>query len=295
VTVSITVSRAQARVMGATRKALAARSASPDWERVSPRVLRLSGSVRTFEQLCMAAALDAGPRAVVSHVSAARLWRLPGFIEDEVHVSRPRGGTRQPCQLGVAHEPRTLPPSHVTARDGVPLTTMARTLFDLAGSVHPARLERALDNALARRLTTATALRRATQDLAEHGRPGSTLMRTLLAERGTDYIAPESGLEARFLWLLRSNGLSEPDRQADVGGDRWVGRVDFAFPGRRLLVEIDSALHHGSKLDREADRRRDIDLAAAGYRVLRITDDQVWFRPQEAVAMVRNALITSAA
>ncbi len=274
---------------------MAKRCRSTDWEAVTPRVLRLVGSVATFEQRCMAATLDAGPRAAVSHHAAVRLWQLPGFVGDEIHTSRPRGGTRRPTDLSVLHEPRALPVSHLTARDAIPLTTAARTVFDLAGAVHPGRLERALDNALARRLTTIAALERITADLAKHGRPGSTLMRTLLAERGAGYVAPDSGLEGRFLWLLRSNGLPEPERQVDVGGDRWVGRVDFAYRDRRLLIEIDSDIHHTTKLDREADCRRDTELTAAGFRVVRITDGQVWFRPREAVGAVRRALAASAA
>ncbi len=289
------VSWRQARAMGAPRKALARRSISPDWEAVSPRVLRLRGSVRTFEQRCVAAALDAGTRAALSHKSAARLWRLPGFVDGEIHVSRPRGGTRQPTVLGALHEPRALPASHLTVRDAVAVTTVARTIFDLAGVVHPARLERALDNALGRRLTTPRALHEVTNDLAEHGRRGSTLMRTLLAERGAAYTAPESGLEARFLSLLRSSGLPEPSRQVDVGGAQWIGRVDFAYSDARILVEIDSAVHHSSKLDLEADNRRDAALIEAGFSVVRITDDQVWSRPREAVAAVRCALARAAA
>ncbi len=175
------------------------------------------------------------------------------------------------------------------------MTTVARTVFDLAGMVHPARLERALDNALGRRLTSPVALREVTNDLAEHGRRGSTLMRTLLAERGATYIAPESGLEARFLSLLRSSGLPEPSRQLDVGGARWIGRVDFAYSDARILIEIDSAVHHSSKLDLDADRRRDAALAEADFRVVRVTEDQVWFRPREAVAVVRRALASAAA
>lgn len=289
------VSWRQARSTGGSQVAVAGRSASTDWEPVTPRVLRLRGSVATFEQRCMAAALDAGRRAVISHHAAARLWRLPGFFDDRIHVSRPRGGTRRPTDLSVLHEPRALPPQHLTVIVAVPVTTVARTLFDLAGAVHPGRLERTLDNALARRLTTTATLHRVTAELAEHGRAGSTLMRTLLAERGAGYVAPESGLEGRFLGLLRSGGLPEPIRQHEVGGEHWVGRVDFAYPDARLLIEIDSAIHHSTKLDSDADRRRDGELADAGYRVLRITDDQVWFRSREAVAIVRQALASSAA
>ncbi|MGI9023758.1 MAG: DUF559 domain-containing protein [Acidimicrobiales bacterium] len=259
-------------------------------------MLRLQGSVATFEQRCIAAAFDAGPQVVVSHHSAARLWRLPGFVDEQVHLSRARqGGTHRATGLGVLHAPRSLPALHITTTSGVPVTTVARTLFDMAGVIHAGRLERALDNALARRFTTIAAVRRVTGELAKRGRAGSTVMRTLLAERGAAYVAPESGLEARFLALLRASGLPDPVRQHNVGGDRWVGRVDFAYPEARLLIEVDSAVYHTTKLDREADRRRDAALADAGYRVVRITDDQVWFRPREAVATVRSALSAAAA
>ncbi len=244
----------------------------------------------------MAATLDAGHGAVVSHQSAARLWRLPSFVEDEIHVSRVRqGGTRFRSETAVFHRPGALPGAHQTTSRAIPVTTVARTLFDLAGAMRPGRLERALDNALARHLTTTRVLHGLTRELAEHGRAGSRLMRTLLAERDSYYVAPASGLEARFLTLVRSGGLPEPVRQLDIGGARWVGRVDFAYPDRRLAIEIDSAIHHSAKLDRAADRRRDADLADAGFRVLRITDDQVWFRPSDVLAALRRALAASAA
>jgi len=290
------VTRSQARSMGASRAAVARRSASEAWEAVTPRVLRLVGAVSTFEQRCMAAVLDAGPHVVVSHQSAARLWRLPGFVDDEIHVSRPRrGGTRFRTEIAVLHRPRALPSSHVTTSRAIPVTTVSRTVFDLAGVIHAGRLERALDNALARHLTTTQALHDLTRELVEHGRRGSSVMRTLLADRQGDYVPTESGLEARFLLLLRSAGLPDPVRQLDLGGARWIGRVDFAYPDCRLVIEIDSAIHHSAKLDREADRRRDAELAEAGYRVVRISDDQVWFRPHDAVAKVRDALQTFAA
>jgi hypothetical protein len=290
------VSRSQARSLGASRAAVARRAASIEWEDMTPRVLRLVGSVPTFDQRCMAAVLDAGPQAVVSYQSAARLWRLPGFVGAEIHVSRLRqGGTRRSTGRAVLHRPQALPAAHLTAIGPIPVTSVARTVFDLAGAIHPGRLERALDNALARHLTTIHALRAVTNDLAEHGRPGSTVMRALLGERNGAYVAPDSGLEGRFLSLLRAAGLPEPVRQLDVGGARWVGRVDLAYPARRLVIEIDSAIHHSAKLDREADGRRDNELVEAGYRVIRITDDQIWFRPHEALATVRDALRASAA
>lgn len=76
----------------------------------------------------------------------------------------------------------------------------------------------------------------------------------------------------------------------DVGGETWIARVDFFYRRLRLVIEIDSDLHHSSKLDRESDARRDAALKAAGFRVMRITEQQLRECPEEVVAIVRTAL-----
>ncbi len=284
------VSRAQARRLGADRSALRRRTASGEWDAATPEALRLVGATPTFEQGCMVAVLHAGDGAVVSHQAAARLWGLPGFSEDRVRISKHRDGSRRRSLPAELHEPRYLPAHHRTIREGIPLTTAGRTVFDLAGCLHPLRAERALDNALARRLVALEALRAVAIELLEHGRAGSALMRQLLIDRGAGYIPPASGLEARFFALMVDAGLALPERQVDVGGGSWVGRVDYLYRHLGLVIEVDSDLHHTSKLDAEADARRDQSLRAAGFEVLRVTGEQVWERPYEVVSLVRCAL-----
>jgi hypothetical protein len=284
------LSRAQLRKLGASREALRSRVRSPAWQLVSPQVVRLAGSRQTFQQNCMAAVLDAGGSAVASHRTAAALWSLPGFAPDEVHVSRSRTGTSRPGRLATVHEPRLLPRHHRAALDGVPVTTVARTVFDLCGCLHPLRAERAIDNALARKLVGLETMRGVAIELLEHGRTGSALMRQLLSERGAGYIPPASGLEARFFAVLVEAGLELPDRQVDVGSEVWTGRVDFLYRRLHLVIEIDSDIHHTAKLDAESDRRRDEALRAGGFQVVRITGGQVWERPHEVLTTVRAAL-----
>lgn len=284
------LSRTQARAVGLSRVALARRLAAGQWELATQRVLRLAGSDRTHHQLCMVAVLDAGDGSVVSHMAAAFLWTLPGFRAGAIDVSRPRARTRRLPAVALVHEPRYLPEHHRTVVEGIPVTTVARTLFDLAGCLHPARAERALDNALTRKLVKLEHLRAVAIELFEHGRTGSALMRQLLAKREAGYIPMASGLEARFFALLVAAGLELPDRQVDLGAEGWVGRVDFYYRSVRLIVEIDSDLHHTSKLDMEADTRRDAALTAAGFTVLRIDEPDVGEQPQVAVAKVRAAL-----
>lgn len=115
-------------------------------------------------------------------------------------------------------------------------------------------------------------------------------MREILAEHPLDSIPPASGLEARFERILRVAGEPPLERQVDVGGHEWIGRVDFADRALGLLVEVDSATYHSGELDRDRDVLRDSALSAAGWRlVLRIPEEEVWRRPWRALALVQAA------
>lgn len=287
------VGTGQARAQARSRAAYRSRLRSTSWVRETPLVLRLAGSPRTFSQRCMVAVLDAGEGSAVSHVAAAALWGFPGFSPGEIHVSRARGRNGRKSTLATLHEPRLFPAHHHTVRNGVPVTTVARTVFDLAGCVHPLRAERALDNVVARKMVGLDELRSVAFELLEHGRTGSALMRQLLDDRGAGYLPPASGLEARFFAMVIAAGIDVPEVQVDLGAEVWVGRVDFYFRRARLVVEIDSERHHTSKLDAAADADRDAAMRAAGFRVLRISETEL-DRPLEVVAAVRGALSSAA-
>jgi very-short-patch-repair endonuclease len=279
------VSRAQCRQAGVDHLALRHSLARGDWERVTPRVLRLVGAPRTEHSTLLAAVLDAGKRAVASCRSAAALWRLPGFELGELDVSRPHDGDYHRRSLGVLHATRSLPPHHVTAVDGIPVTTPARTIFDLAGLVHPHRTERALDNAVSGSPGLLRALHRMLPELAERGRPGITLMRELLASRPEGFVAPASGLEARLVRILDEAGIATR-RQVDLGGEDWIGRVDLLVVGTNVVIEADSARFHTSLLDRERDARRDDELRVEGFEPLRVSEEDIWHAPQEVLRRV---------
>jgi very-short-patch-repair endonuclease len=193
------------------------------------------------------------------------------------------------------HSSRLLPSDHLTTVEGIVTTKVARTLVDLAAVVPPQRVERALDNSLARKLVTVDAVRSTMTTLARKGRPGIATIRLLLAERNDDYIAPESGLEARALELIRDSGLPEPARQVDVGNHAcWIGRVDLAYSERRLIIEVDSVLHHSTLSDRRADGRRDRRLRAAGWRIERISEVELC-RPGPLTERLKGLLGITAA
>ncbi len=286
----------QARTAGFTREAIRHRLAAGRWERAAECVFRVAGSPRTWEQGLMVATLACGPAAAASHRSAAALLGIPGFDRCGVPELTTHRSRRPRSASAVVHRWRPFPDDHLTVIDGIVTTRVARTLVDLAGVVPAARTARAVDNCLAAEIVSLAALHDTFVTLAGRGRAGVSVMREILAERLLDYVAPASELEARYLALSRSAGLPEPVRQLDAGDDEgWVGRVDFAYPELRLLIELDGRRHHSTLLDREADRRRDERLRAAGWRIVRLTWADVVQRPAETVARLRLLLAGAAA
>ncbi|MGI8806294.1 MAG: type IV toxin-antitoxin system AbiEi family antitoxin domain-containing protein [Acidimicrobiales bacterium] len=282
------VTIAQARAAGLSRSAILHRLDCGRWQQAGAGVYRLAGTARSWEQRLTALVLASGPVAAASHRSAAALLSIPGFERAgavEVVTPRPRRHRDPDC---LVHRWRVLPEHHLTEVDGIVTTRAARTLVDLAGVLHPLRTERALDNCLAARTVTVGTVRATFIDLARPGRKGVAVMRRLLDERGAGYVPPASELEACFLAVVRRHDLPEPLRQFDVGDVAgWIGRVDFAYPVRKLLIELDSHRHHSSKLDREADTARDRRLRAIGWRVERFGWADV-IDPRPVVALLRS-------
>ena len=188
-----------------------------------------------------------------------------------------------------------LPDRHVTTVDGIPTVTVARAIFDLAGTLGARSLARAVDAALAARRVSVPELDEMVRDVSERGRSGAPRLRGLLEERGVGYIAPTTVLESRFLELVHDAGLVSPARQVSLGGPLgWIGTVDFAWPDRRIVVEVDGAAFHDSVTDREHDEHRDRALEAAGWIVLRFNWNDVMKRPTSVIRTVERALTAAA-
>lgn len=149
--------------------------------------------------------------------------------------------------------------------DGIPVTTLARTFLDIAESEPYSRLERALDQAERMGVLNLLAIEQVIQ--RNPGRRGTPPLRSAL--RTFDPLAARTneGLERDLLRLLRDYDLPAPEVNASVGP--YV--VDFLWREQRLLVEADSYRYHGGRAAFERDRKRDIDLQRAGYRVIRLT------------------------
>ena len=131
------ISRRQLRALSAVGEELRHRLATGMLQRISPSVFRIGGSPDTQAQRALAAVLDVGEHAVLSHASAAAWWQLPGFGLAPEHTTRLRGGRVRPSHLSTVHQPLSLTSDHVTTLHAVPVTTPARTIFDLAAREHP--------------------------------------------------------------------------------------------------------------------------------------------------------------
>jgi very-short-patch-repair endonuclease len=267
------VRRDQARSLGLSVGQMH-RLPSRGWDRVNTQTLRLRGAPRTPEQLALAEVWRHADHAGLARQSAAWLWGTPGFELEPFHVLRRRNATERGGDR--RHESRLVLDHHMVVHRGVPVTTPSRTIFDLAGCCHPRRVERALDSMWAAGLLRPHDLGAIVDELAQRGRRGSGLMRELASARGVEFRPVESGLERRFVEILKA-GQAEPfDRQVELGDDEGpIGRVDFLDRSRSLIVETDSIRFHSSPSDRAQDARRDLRMQAAGFAVLRIEEPEL--------------------
>lgn len=286
-------SRRQARAAGLSRSAIGHRLRRGLWVELHDGVYAIAGAPRTERSEVMRVVLSAGTSAVATASTALALHGIRDFrlLPARVAVARRPPRSALPGVVETFH----LPEGHRTAVDGIPCATIARALFDHAGTVRKQRLARALDAALAARRVTLAELDTVITELAEHGRRGSAVMRELVEERGHGYVAPTTELEARFLELVIGAGIPEPARQVDLGGAlAWIGRVDFVWRAERVIVETDGASFHNSVTDREDDERRDRALEQAGWTVLRFGWLDVTKRPTSVCRTVRSALALAA-
>jgi very-short-patch-repair endonuclease len=234
----------------------------------------------------MAAVLAGGPGAVLSHKTAAAHWGIRPPAAAVIDVTTALHRRSRP---GLRFHRSALPPDEVTVQEGIPVTGLSRTLFDLAAVVSLGQLGRAMREVEARRLWDRLSLR---DLLARHPRPpGAAAIRALL--EGDAYVT-RSEFEERLLAVLDAGGLDRPLANVTIHlGDRFI-EVDFAWPEQGVIVELDGHATHGTRMSFEADRARDRALTAAGWRVIRITWRRLCDEPEVVAADLRAALARAA-
>jgi hypothetical protein len=216
----------------------------------------------------LAAVFAVGPGAVLSHRSAAALWGLLAGDGRHPDVLVARKLRRRP---GIAvHCASSLPEWQVTIRDGIPVTSVARTLVDLAGVVSPRLLERALGQAEVLRLYDRGAIEAI---LATHPRrTGTATLRRLLAREDLSTVLSGIALEERLLELCDSAGLPRPELNVPFTlPDGTPIRIDALWREARLAVEVDERWSHSTRSAFVRDRRRDAQLTLAGMRPVRLS------------------------
>jgi very-short-patch-repair endonuclease len=256
------VARNQLLALGVGARAIEHRLAHGRLHPIHRGVFAVGHPVRTPDATWVAAALAAGPDAVLSHRSAAAIWAMRQSSRLVVEVITPRKLRRPRVQ---AHR-IVLPDDEVTIERGIPVTTPARTLFDLAAVVSHQQLEAAFNEAEYRRLGSPTSLGALLERYP--GRRGTRAVRRLLDEhRRNGRTVTRSVLERRFLAVLDAHDLPRPriNRVTDHG------ELDATWSDRRLVVEVDGWAAHGTRKAFEEDRARDRALVVAGWRVIRLT------------------------
>jgi hypothetical protein len=236
----------------------------------------------SVESRWIAATLAFGPRAVLSHRSAAQLWGLlpRSSIAPEVtrpgHVGRPHLVARQGLVL----------PDEIGRERGIPVTSVPRTLFDLAATRSEREVERAWNEVELRGYTDALSV----LDLVDRypGRRGTLLLARLAGDKTLGITRSE--LEEAFLGLVDRFGLPRPRLNAHLAVRGRFFEIDCLWEDRRVAVELDGAKAHGTIRALNRDRERDRILAAEGYTTTRITWDHIHRTPTEVADDLRRIL-----
>jgi predicted transcriptional regulator of viral defense system len=277
----------QLQLVGLSRSAVSRRAAVGRLHRIHRGVYAVGRPRLEVHGRWMAAVLACGPLALLSHRSAAALWGLrrderPGT---DVCVPGPRThsrtGVQQHCSL-------TLTERDLTNVDGIPCTTVARTLVDLGDVVSRRGVERAVDQAQVLRVFDLRAIEEALQRAGP--RRGAGTLRAVLA----DYAGPtltRSELEERFLAICSNASLPSPVVNAWVSLDDGTAyQADFLWREHKLIVETDGRNVHTTRKAFEHDRLRDQRLTLAGYTVVRFTWRQITREPRRVAGALASLL-----
>lgn len=258
---------AQLDELGITRRQRQWRLRTGRWVSPYTGVYRIAGLPPSWRSDLLAACLAGG--GVASHRSAAALWELPGAHHDRVEIITARWEREQHAHL-VVHESLVLDDVDKGVVDGVPTTTIERTVFDLCRVCPDVVVDMAIDRALARGETNYARLVATERRLAHRGRPGATRFHRVMARRAEGAATPESPAERRLAHALVDQGLPEPVAQyviRDADG-RLVARCDLAYPQWRIVVEYDSVQEHTGRAALLRDSARRNAITALGFTPL---------------------------
>lgn len=232
----------------------------------------------------MAAVLAGGEAAWLSHRSGSALWQMGGGGLSPIDVTTNERRCRRRPGIAI-HRPRRLHPDDVAEVDGIPVTSVARTLIDLADVIDRRRLARAIDAADRLGILFDVKVREAVE--RAWGRRGRRIVASLLAiPLPDDDPDTRSPLEDQFAHFCEERGLQVPVFNCVVEGYT----VDAHWPGTKLVVELDSWEFHRGRLSFEDDRAKSMALQLARYRIFQVTSRRLRDEPDEVEEAIRLAL-----
>ena len=264
------ITRSQAHSLGLTSRQIDHRVAKGRWFRQRPGVYIVGAAPTSWEQLVHGACLAAGDDASASHRTGARSWELvdrSGRIEITIDSHR-----RVRLPSVTVHRSILLPGLDRTRRDGLPVTTLERTIVDLSPSHGEKVVGGWIDLGIRRHGLDLESLAWCISRLTVPGRPTPISAMRALVHRQPGYDPGRSTLESRALAALAIGGCPDPVRQHPAirpNGTRAF--IDLAYPRLKIAIELDGWDAHGIRSAFEPDRIRANDLVLLGWTVLRFT------------------------
>jgi very-short-patch-repair endonuclease len=273
--------------LGIERRTVQARVLSGRLHRVHQGVFTVGHTVLSEQGRFLAAVLACGPGAVLSHRSAAALWGICPEHGGPIDVTAPNRRGRAPKGIR-AHRDGALAAGERTVFRGVPCTTPARILLDLAGTIPTVELKRALAEAEVRRLIRHDAVRALIR--RHRGRRGVARLRLLLDEVHPATKRTRSELERMFLDICARAKLPQPEVNVKLEVEHKRLEVDFLWRDAALIMEADSREFHDTDSAFLNDRRREQELQLAGWRVSHCTWAQLEHEPRHLAHTIRRLI-----
>jgi predicted transcriptional regulator of viral defense system len=242
------------------------------WTEIYDGVYSITGVPDRWTSGLLAAVWAGGGRALASHRSAAALWELPGSRHDIFEITCPRWRRTQEAGL-VVHESKALTPTDAAVVDGIPVTSVERTIFDLCGVYRSTAIDIAIDSAIRRELTNVEQLESTLARLARRGRSGTQRLRRVLAERSPVTALTANERERLLFDMLRRHDFPPPVPQYEIRDEtgNLIARPDFAYPDLKIAIEYDSVQEHTGKMALFRDSARRNSVVALGWAPIAAT------------------------
>lgn len=269
------VARSQAIQAGLSPSAVRTELRNGRWEQAAPRVYTLRGLGDSWYRQLWVAYLHLGPDACVTHESAGRLHGFDEVPSGLVVLTLPHG-RRISSSTARLHRADDLIREHVTLLDGLPVTTPARTVVDLAAVLRPARLRSLIESCVVERRLGLAQIGAALAQVRRRGKPGVTRLSRVLDELGPGDGIPNGELERLFATVVDLAGLPRPVHEHPLPGvGARSGFVDRCWPEAKMIVEIDGRKWHSRRQQVVADHDRALQAQTAGYETSRVLWEHV--------------------